>query len=594
MAEQTIANILQQAIADHQAGKLREAEEGYRKVLEREPANVDALHLLGVLAGMQGNLQSAVQLIGQAAALAPKNFDILCNSGNALRQTGQIRRAADCYLAAALLRPGDVESLLHAAALLLQLREPQRALEVLQRASIIAPQRADIHREMGIALHQLQRHHEAIDECQKALAITPDDVQALAHLAQSLRHVNRHEQALASWQKILQLGEAVPPEYRALALENLDRWDEALVEYRNAVANNPSAPLLYHNLGSLLQQQGHADEALQFFEKALSIAPQIPILHLDRAMVLLLKGNFSEGWKEYDWRWQCPEQQAPRRSLPQPLWRDQDVSGKTLLLYAEQGLGDSIQFMRYAPKVKQLGAKIVLEVHPDLVALTRTLEGVDQVIAAGISPSPQFDLHAPLMDLPLILGTTLQSIPTNVPYLKADEMKVRTWSARLASDEPSGRPRLRVGLVWAGKSTHAFNRNRSIPLAQFAPLTMCGDRVSFVSLQREPPAGWLSEPPPGLMIRDYSQDLHDLSDRAALLENLDLLISVDTSVAHLAGALGRPAWVLLSTGADWRWLEDREDSPWYPTLRLFRQKQPCDWSATIQQVADELCKRAPE
>ena len=593
MPDSAVDQLLQQAIADHRAGRLREAENAYRRVLEQQPQNVDALHLLGVIAGMSGDFQQAAELIGRAAAIQPANADILCNFGNALRQTGQIQGAAETYLRAAQLRPLDADPLLEAGSLLIQLRDYERALEVLHKAVAIAPHRGHIHRELGIALHQLQRHSEAIERFLQALQTAPQDVRAIAHLALSLRYLGRHEESRVWAQKILDLGEAAPPEYRAAAMENLDRIEESCDQYRNAIVANPANPLILHNLGNLLLRLGQSDEALECFDSALAIAPKLPILHLDRAMVLLLKGNFEQGWREYDWRWQCRERHAPRRPLAQPLCRDQDVAGKTVLLYAEQGLGDAIQFMRYAPLVAERGAKVILEVQPELAALARSLTGIEQVIAAGAFQSlPESDLHAPLMDLPLILGTTLQSIPSDIPYLHADSAKVQAWSARLARDEPSGRPRLRVGLVWAGKPTHAFDRERSIALQQLAPLARSADHISFISLQKGPAAQQLAQAPSSLPIRIYADELRDFSDTAALLENLDLLISADTSVAHLAGALGRPVWVLLPVGPDWRWMEKRHDSPWYPTLRLFRQQKARDWSATIEELTSELCKLA--
>jgi hypothetical protein len=279
------------------------------------------------------------------------------------------------------------------------------------------------------------------------------------------------------------------------------------------------------------------------------------------------------------------------RQMPKPLWRDQDIAGKTLLLHAEQGFGDAIQFVRYAPMATARGATVIVQVPRELVPIVSTLKGINGVVASD-EAMPEFDLHAPLMDLPLIFGTVLRNVPADVPYLHADATKMQAWAQRLAADESNGRPALRVGLVWAGKPSHPYDRSRSIRLEQFAPFVKLSDRVSFISLQKGPAAEQLNQPPTGLALRDYAKELLDFTDTAALLENLDLLISVDTSVVHLAGALARPVWVLVAVAPDWRWLEHRDNSPWYPTARIFRQQRRKEWEKVIDPVASELQKLA--
>jgi hypothetical protein len=277
------------------------------------------------------------------------------------------------------------------------------------------------------------------------------------------------------------------------------------------------------------------------------------------------------------------------------LWEKQGVAGKTVLLHGEQGYGDQIQFARYAALVARRGAKVILEVRPPLVTLMRSLKGVKQVVARG-DALPAFDLHTPLLDLPAIFGTILRTVPADVPYLQADPAKVAVWAERLANDEPAGRPGLRIGISWAGSPTHRQDRSRSVPLARFAPLAAATadpgaqgpSRVSFISLQKGDAGKQAANPPEGMALRDYTADLNDFSDTAALLMNIDLVISVDTSVVHLAGALARPVWTLVTIGPDWRWLEDRDTSPWYPTMKLFRQTAFDQWDDVFVRVAEAL------
>jgi tetratricopeptide (TPR) repeat protein len=626
MADPKIDQILDQAMAHHQAGRLREAEQGYRLILQRDPRHVSALNLLGVIAGTAGNAQAAAELIGRAVAIKPDDPDLLNNYATALRQAGRteqalevfnragsikedpaflmsmgdayrqkqmFEQAAGCYRRAADLRPEDVAPIYALGSLLLSVHAIEQALPALQQAAALAPDRPEIHRDLGIALLQVQQFQEAADECAKALESKPNDVLALSHRALALRRLGRGDEADDCFRKIVDLPASGHSELfnRALALENLDRFEEAAEVYHQSIKSNPSAALVYINLGSLLQRMGQSSKAMEWFDKALKISPQISLAHLDRAVILLLQGNLAEGWKEYDWRWRCPERHPPMRPFPQPLWRDQDVSGKTVFLHAEQGLGDAVQFIRYAPMVKARGAKVIVEVQPELVNLARTVEGIDQVIGRD-EPLPQFDLHAPLMDLPMIFGTVLRNVPAQIPYFHSDPQKVQAWAQRLAADEPNGRPKLRVGLVWAGRPTHPYDKTRTIKLAQYAPLAALSGSVSFISLQKGAGVEQLKSPPPGLVLRDYADELNDFTDTAALLENLDLLITVDTSVAHVAGALGRPVWVLVGISPDWRWLERRENSPWYPTLRLFRQQKRLDWSKPIEKMASELRKMA--
>jgi ADP-heptose:LPS heptosyltransferase len=296
---------------------------------------------------------------------------------------------------------------------------------------------------------------------------------------------------------------------------------------------------------------------------------------------LLSCGDFINGWKEYEWRLKINARPSVKE-FSQLLWDGSDISGKTILLYTEQGHGDAIQFIRYVPAVVQRGATIIVECQKELASLFQNVEGIKKVISIG-EQLPAFDLHCPLLSLPLKFNTTLDTIPAEIPYIKVNPLSTRKWKDKLSDDSS----KLKVGLVWAGSQSHKDDRNRSFALNTFAPLAQF-DNIVFYSLQKEKGSEQAKKPPEGMKLIDHMEEINDFSDTAALIENLDLVISVDTAVAHLAGAMGKPVWTLLPFVPDWRWLLNREDSPWYPTMKLFRQPSHSDWKSVIHKVAEEL------
>jgi hypothetical protein len=305
-------------------------------------------------------------------------------------------------------------------------------------------------------------------------------------------------------------------------------------------------------------------------------------------IAMMLKGDLRQGFEHYDWRWEVSELGIRPRSFEQPMWDGSDLAGKKILLHAEQGFGDVIQMVRYVPAVAARGGEVWLECRTDLHRTLKDFPGVKKLIDANY-PDYTFDVHCPMMSLPRIFQTSLETISVDVPYLRADPALVKSWRSRFAVDDR----RLRVGLVWAGSGVHYKDRRRSLGLAKLAPLASVPG-VQFYSLQKGPPAEQISSPPPGLSLIDWTADLNDFAYTAALLENLDLLVTADTSVVHLAGAMGKPAWVFIPFVPDWRWMLKREDSPWYPSLRLFRQEIMDDWQAPVENVARELTKLAAQ
>jgi len=618
--------LLSQAIEHHRAGRVREAEVICRQIIQQDPNNADAFNLLGAIAGQSGYAQDSVNLISRAISLRPDDPKLYQNLATSLRQVGRYNEAIEAYRKGLAIKE-DVPSLIQLAnlywligngndaeqsllralqldrnsvmalhgigSIYLQLGFYDRAAEALKRAVTLNPQLLPGFRDLGVALYQLNWFDECIEACRSALALSPTDIVALNHLGMSLQKQKKFEEAKEYLERVANAPAARDDEWfnRGLAMSSLYNIEEAERSYREALKLKPNSIPAKLNLGVMLGLQGKTQEALAAFEQVMKASPGFETGILHHGVSLLLTGQFEQGWKEYQSRWKVPTHHEPQRPFTEPLWRDQSVRGKTILVYREQGFGDTINFCRYVPMIKERGAKVILEIQPELVTLLKRLKGADEVIEYG-STLPPFDLQVPMLDLPLVFKTNLSNIPAKVPYLSADPQKVETWSARLKELEGDRKPAMRVGIAWAGSPTHPHDRGRSMKLADFAPLAQAvGDRVHFISLQKGAGSDQAANPPEGMWFDDPTANLKDFDDTAALMMNLDLLICVDTSVVHLAGAMARPVWVLLPIGPDWRWLEHREDSPWYPTMRLFRQQKLLNWPHVMERVVRELKRK---
>jgi tetratricopeptide (TPR) repeat protein len=457
--------------------------------------------------------------------------------------------------------------------------------ELLARAVAVQPGNAAAHNNRGVVLKDLRRFDQALDSYQRALELKPDFAAAHNNRGNVLIELRRFEEALCCYDRALQINADYADAYcnRGNALQALKRFDAAIASYERALQIRPDFPEAYCNRAASLKDLRQFDAALASYERAIALRPGFGEAQHNRAMLLLLRGDFENGWPAYEWRWKDPSSSnfRERRQLAPPLWLgDSDIAGKSVLIYCEQGVGDTIQFCRYVNLVAKLQGKVILMVSPSLRGLLSSLQGVYQLVSSG-STAPDCDFQCPLMSLPLAFKTELATIPTAGRYLSGDAASLRRWQARLGD-----RTKPRVGLAWSGNPAHKNDHHRSLPLADLMRRLPAG--IQYVALQRDVRAGDRCELHSNASIMDVSEELGDLADNAALCECMDLVISVDTSVAHLSAALGKTTWILLSANADWRWLLDRDDSPWYPTVRLYRQTILGDWSSVIDRVKSDL------
>jgi hypothetical protein len=538
---------IQEALALHQQGRLDEAEKIYGRVLKAQRDNFDVLHLLGMLNHQRGKAGEAFRLISAALKAQPRSPDALSN----------------------------LALVMHA------LKRDDEALASLDKALALAPGHLDALNNRGNILLDLKRPAEAIAAFDAVLNVAPRHLQALVNRGNARTDLGNQQDALADFDAALALAPGHPLALynRGNALRLLGRAVEALAAYDGALAAAPNHLNAWLNRGMALALLNRHQDALASYHRALALQADHAEAHFNAAMSLLTLGDYARGLPEYEWRWKRAGMSV-RKDLRRPEWRgDVPLSGKTILLHAEQGLGDTVMFCRYAPFLARAGAKVVLEVQPELKRLLACLDGVSLVVARG-EPLPPFDLHCPLAGLPLACKTDFSNIPSEIPYLRAPGALIETWRPRLAGPLP------RVALAWSGRAAHANDRNRSLSLTELAPL-LAADDVRFVSVQHEPrtaDAERLAREP---RIMHLGGELTDLANTAAVLSLCDLVVCVDTSIAHVAGALGRPTFVLLPFQPDWRWTLG-ETSPWYPAMRLFRQPSPGDWTSVIARVRDEL------
>jgi tetratricopeptide (TPR) repeat protein len=515
----------------------------------------------------------------------------------ALHQRGELAASEQLYRQILRLQPRHAGALHLLSVIHLHRGELTEALAACEAALAVNPGNAAAHQTQGDALHDLKRYEPAIAAYDRCLALDPRSFVAWSNRGSALLRCRRFDEAVWSYERALALQGngasrsssrwlANPYLNRGAALQELGRFDAALESFDRAIAADPALAPAHANRGCTLDCLGRPQEALSSCERAIALSPDYPAAHLNRAMTLLRIGRFPEGWAEYEWRWRNTESALfrDRRWSSVPLWLGREpLAGKTILLHAEQGHGDTLQFCRYARLVGERGARVVLEVHPALTRVMRRLEGVAQVISQD-EPAPDVDFQCPLMSLPLACGTTLETIPSGQRYLTGEPELIERWRARLGE-----RRGFRVGLVWSGgfrpNEPEYWSANARRNIASERLIELEHPRIEYVSLQKEHPAEG-----GGLCLVDQTHELSDFAETAALIESLDLVISVDTATAHLAAALGKPTWILSRFDGCWRWMLGRSDSPWYPSVRLFRQQAPGAWDEVVRQVRDELLR----
>jgi tetratricopeptide (TPR) repeat protein len=592
------------------AGAPAQAERACKKILKDDPADGDALHQLGLLAAGRANYEMAATLVARAIEVQGPAPRYCASLAKMLASLGKHRQAAACYQQALAGSPEDASLQLGLAHALLGDSRPAEAAGVaakllgvqpglaegwrllgsaffalghytdacaaLRRATTLQPGWGEAAYDLGLALCRLGKEEESEAAYRSALRTRPDYPAALNNLGNLLRGNGRTGEAVSCYRKALRRHPAYAEAHYNLgvALQSLDRLEEAESSYRAALRLNPVLAAAHNNLANTLLAMGDSRRALPHYHEALRCDPANREYRINLGMAQLLLGDFPAGWRNYA-AWALVDQSAA------DLWRGSSLDGRRVVLRAEQGLGDSIQFIRYAPILKGRGCSVSVSPPPGLRRLFAAVPGIDALAADGEEP-PAADYRVPLLHLPGIFHTVLETIPTRVPYVFADAGLAGWWGASLSV--PASH--LKVGIAWAGSPEHGNDHNRSIDPRELAVLGGVRD-TSFVSLQKGHRAG-----AGGLSFVPIERDLTDLADTAALIANLDLVISVATAVAHLAGAMARPVWTLLPSAPDWRWMLDRADSPWYPTMRLFRQPRRRDWRTVMERVREELALMA--
>ncbi|MGG1948120.1 tetratricopeptide repeat protein [Trinickia sp. NRRL B-1857] len=532
-----------------------------------------------------GRLEEALRAYQLAMVVTGKTPALLLACGTLLNSLGRPQEALACFDEGLASAPRDDVLLFASCAALDLLHAHAELLARCDRLLAWNRQHAGAWLGRGNALLGLGRHDDAVQAYTEALSLSPHNVDAIRNRAAGLRNGGRADEALADYDRALALAGDDPGLLfnRGVVFQQLGRFAEADAAYVAAALAPARSAEALHTQAVALQQRGEHEAALHRYALANEGYPSNGAVRRSEAFCRLLLGQFETGWRQHEDRWLAPDLHLRRRHADRPLWLGAEpIAGKTIMLHAEQGFGDTIQFCRYVPLVLARGATVVMEVPRPLAPLLASLEGVSRIVAEG-DPTPAFDVQCPLMSLPFAFRTTLETIPAQIPYLQADPHRREVWARRLENAASPGRPR--IGLAWSGNPRHNNDENRSLRFAALAPLLTLD--ATFVLLQpqvRECDAQAVQ----ASAVVSFGEALADFADTAALTEQLDLVISVDTSVAHLAGALGRPAWVLLPFAPDWRWLLERDDSPWYPSVRLFRQRRAGDWTAVIGEVAAAL------
>jgi tetratricopeptide (TPR) repeat protein len=601
----------------HQENRLAEASILYREIIAKHPEHFESYHRLGLIAAQMRHLTEAVEQFRKtirinpsfpnghinlgnallegdrpqealhhyekALSLLPNEPSVYNSCGLALDALDRCSEAISHYNTAIALRPDYSDAFYNRGNALQKLKQFPEALKSYEQALSLQPDLAHVHSNRGKVLQEVGDLDAALASYDRAIALAPNLAEAHYNRGNALHKLNEHARALESYRQAILLRPDFAEAYSNcgnIQLE-LQLIDQAIRSYERAIALKPGVAEFHNNLANALQTLGRSDEALASYDQAIALKPEYAEAHVNRGLTLLREGRYGIGWKEYAWRNKAEGFAGARTDIGGAEWKGEPLTGKSVLLYAEQGYGDAIQFMRYVPKVAALGARVLLEVPRRLQNLTSTLDGASAVVVKG-DQVPPVDYHCSLLSLPLVFNTAIESIPNSTRYLRADPQRILSWANRFPASS------FKIGLAWAGNPNYRGDRTRSIGLSPLVPMLSLPGML-YVSLQKDLRVG------DEALMRKCPQLIHldvDFDDTAAIMCQLNIIVSSDTSAAHLAGALGLPVWVLLEWMPDWRWFSSGTNSPWYPTARLFRQPARGDWNSVIKSVQHELMSLA--
>jgi tetratricopeptide (TPR) repeat protein len=571
--------------------RFEEAVACYRQALRADPTLADAHNNLGAGLAKLGRYDEAIAAYREALRLQPSHAEAHNNLGVALTEQKQLDEAIAHYREAVRLKLDYAEAYSNLGAALASQEKLEEAITCYQKALAVKPTHAKALNNLGVALMHKDRADEAVQRFAAAVQSNPENVDAWNNLGTAYATKDRHEEAIRCFQEVIRREPEHSEVYNNLGSVLLKQagtqlkqgqFDAAVASYERAIAIKPEHAEAHNNLGVVYSLQNRVHEARDWFGKAIALKPDYADAHKNHAFMSIVLGEFTEGWREYEWRWKTKD--FTPRSFAQPAWEGESLAGRRILIYPEQGLGDALQFIRYAKLLEQRGATVYFEAPKPLVPLLSRCPYLALVIRAG-DELPDFDCHVALVSLPRVFGTTVETVPADVPYLFPDQDLVASWRRELQAF-----PGFRIGIVWQGSPSYSADKRRSIPLSCFAPLAAIDD-VKLISLQKGHGSEQLAAVRDRFAIVDFGDRLDSTGafmDSAALMKSLDLVITCDTASGHLAGALAVPTWRALSYAPDYRWLYEREDTPWYPTMRLFKQTEHGDWDGVFRRMADEL------
>ncbi|OYQ31471.1 hypothetical protein CHU95_20180 [Niveispirillum lacus] len=575
------------ASADHDAGRINEALAGYRAVLDRNPAHAGALHRLGILHLQTGDFVAALPVLERAVMAEPDGAVQHSNLASALRRLGRLPEALNACIQALRLSPDFVDAHINLVNILDQMQRYGDAIRAQKQLISLRPYQGEARLQLARLLILDNRPEEAVEALYDLLGMQPLSVHAYTNLGVALRRLGRLDDAAAAYRTAL----GFAPDDTGLlnnlgiVLQDQYRYPEAMDCFRQALVRQPNSATTHLNLSVAYREEMRIAQSVDCARAAVRCDPSLAAAHTALAVSLLMQGEYEEGLAEYEWRSRMADFPSPRRDFTSPVWDGSDRAGGTLLVHDEQGVGDALQFVRYLPMLKARGFKVILECNSQLVRLLGRMPGVDQVVGR-FQPLPPHDAHISLLSLPYLLGARVDNVPAQVPYLATEPDVQAHWANRLS--DFAG---VKVGLVWAGNPEFKADRLRSPGLRAFRPLLDLPG-VSFFGLQKGPGRQDLDTIGPlPVSFTDLGPEIGDFADTAAIMANLDLIITSCTGPAHLAGGLGRPTWTVLPFSPDWRWLAAGEDTFWYPTMRLFRQPERGDWGTVIGRVSAALRAR---